>query len=122
MTIWGSGSPRREFLHVDDLADACVFLLRNWSDEGHVNVGSGSDLSILDLARVICRIVGYDGGIEHDLSHPDGTPRKLMDSRRIAALGWRPRIGLEEGIAGVYQRFVAGDDGAGRPHTMGDAR
>jgi GDP-L-fucose synthase len=114
ITIWGTGAPRREFLHVDDLADACLFLLRAYSDEPHVNVGSGSDLSILDLARLVCRIVGFDGAIEHDLSKPDGTMRKLMDSGRLAAMGWRPSIGLEEGIAGVYRRFLAGEDGAPR--------
>ena len=114
ITIWGTGAPRREFLHVDDLADACVFLLKVYSGEGHINVGSGSDLAILELARTICRIVGYQGAIEHDLSQPDGTPRKLMDSARLGALGWRPKIDLEEGIAEVYRRFVAGDDGAAR--------
>ena len=112
LTIWGTGAPLREFLHVDDLAEACVFLLKAYSDEGHINVGSGRDLSILDLARIIVRIVGFPGKIEHDLSKPDGTPRKLMDSSRLAAMGWQPVIGLEAGIAGVYQRLVADEDGA----------
>ena len=114
ITLWGTGMPLREFLHVDDLADACVFLLANYSHEGHVNVGSGHDLSILDLAQLICRIAGYDGKIEHDLTKPDGTPRKLMDSGRIAAMGWRPGISLEQGIAGVYRSFAAGEEGARR--------
>ena len=112
VSLWGTGSPRREFLHVDDLADACIFLLMHYSDEGHINVGSGSDLSILDLAKLICRIVGYAGAIEHDLTKPDGTPRKLMDSGRIAAMGWRPGISLEQGIAGVYRSFKAGEESA----------
>ncbi len=114
ITLWGTGSPLREFLHVDDLADACIFLLRNYSEEGHVNVGSGSDQSILDLAKLICRIAGYEGKIEHDLSKPDGTPRKLMDSGRIAAMGWQPGISLEQGIAGVYRSFAAGEEGVRR--------
>ena len=112
VTLWGTGSPLREFLHVDDLADACIFLLQNYSQEGHVNVGSGSDLSILELAKLICRIAGYEGKIEHDLSKPDGTPRKLMDSGRLAAMGWRPGISLEQGIAGVYRSFAAGEERA----------
>ena len=118
VTLWGTGSPLREFLHVDDLADACIFLVKNYSDEGHVNVGSGSDLSILDLTKLICRIVGYPGRIEHDRSKPDGTPRKLMDSGKIMAMGWRPGISLEQGVAGVYRRFAAGEEGA-RQSDMG---
>ncbi len=114
ITLWGTGTPLREFLHVDDLADACIFLLQRYSDEGHINVGSGHDLSILDLASLICRIVGYEGKIEHDLTKPDGTPRKLMDSGRLAAMGWRPQIGLEQGIAGVYRSLAAGEEGARR--------
>ena len=112
VSLWGTGSPRREFLHVDDLADACIFLLKAYSGESHINVGSGSDLSILDLAKLICRIVGYAGAIEHDLTKPDGTPRKLMDSGRIAAMGWRPGISLEQGIAGVYRSLSAGEESA----------
>ena len=121
LTIWGSGAPLREFLHVDDLADACIFLLRNYSEEGHINVGSGSEISIADLARLIARIVGFDGAIEHDRSKPDGTMRKLMDGTKLAAMGWRPAIGLEQGISGVYQRFVAGEDGAARPAVQADS-
>ena len=109
MVIWGTGTPLREFLHVDDLADACVFLLRHYSDESHINVGSGREISILDLAAMVARIVGYGGAITCDASKPDGTPRKLMDSGRLEALGWRPSIGLEDGIADVYRRFCAGE-------------
>jgi GDP-L-fucose synthase len=112
LTIWGSGAPLREFLHVDDLADACMFMLRNYSDEGHINVGSGSELAILELTRLVARVVGFAGAIEHDLTQPDGTPRKLMDSARLAALGWQPTIGLEQGIADVYRRLLAGEEGA----------
>ncbi len=109
MVIWGSGAPLREFLHVDDLADACIFLLRHYSDESHINVGSGREISIRDLAVMVARIVGYGGAIACDASKPDGTPRKLMDSGRLEALGWRPSIALEDGIADVYQRFCAGE-------------
>ena len=114
ITLWGTGTPLREFLHVDDLADACIFLLQRYSDEGHVNVGSGHDLSIRDLASLVCRVVGFEGKIEHDLTKPDGTPRKLMDSGRLAAMGWQSGISLEQGIAGVYRSFAAGEEGARR--------
>jgi len=106
MEIWGTGSAMREFLHVDDLADACVFLIRHYSAEDHINVGYGEDISILDLVRLVNAVVGFDGEIVHDRSKPDGTPRKLMDSARLHALGWRPRIGLRDGIAQTYQWFV----------------
>jgi len=115
MTIWGSGEPRREFLHVDDLADACVFLLERYSGEEHVNVGSGEDIAIADLAALVCEVVGYDGEIERDLSKPDGTPRKLMSNARIAAMGWQPRIGLREGIERTYRDYLAGN--VKRPHA-----
>jgi GDP-L-fucose synthase len=104
VVLWGSGSPLREFMHVDDLADACLFLMQNYDEPGFVNVGTGEDLSILDLARLIARIVGYQGTIDNDLSKPDGTPRKLMDVSRLAALGWQASIGLEEGIREVYEQ------------------
>jgi GDP-L-fucose synthase len=107
VTLWGTGTPRREFLHVDDCAEALVFLMQNYSAHEHINVGSGSDLTILELAQTICRIIGYGGDIDLDTSKPDGTPRKLMDGSRIAAMGWQPRIGLEEGIRSTYQYFVA---------------
>ena len=102
VVMWGTGSPKREFLHADDLADACVFLMHNFSDYGFVNVGTGEDLSILDLAQTIKAVVGYEGNITHDLSKPDGTPRKLMNVDKLQALGWRHRIGLREGIERVY--------------------
>ncbi len=108
-TIWGSGRPRRELLHVDDLADACVFLLRNYSDEPPINVGFGSDVSISDLAALVARTVGFTGAIECDESKPDGTPRKLMSSARLAAMGWRPTIALEDGLAQTYRAFLAGE-------------
>lgn len=104
--IWGTGTPRREFLHVDDLADACVFLLKHYSDAGHVNVGFGDDLTIFELARMVASAVGFDGEIHCDSSKPDGTPRKLMDSTRLAALGWTPTIPLEQGIADTYRWYL----------------
>jgi len=100
--IWGSGSPMREFLHVDDLAEACFFLLENYSGTEHVNIGTGSDITIKDLAFLVRKIVGFKGDIEFDTSKPDGTPRKLMDVSKINALGWKHTIGLEEGIQKVY--------------------
>ncbi len=114
--IWGTGTPRREFLHVDDCADALVFLLKHYSSAGHVNVGSGTDLSIRELTEMVCRVVGFSGRIEHDLSKPDGTPRKLMSAERLQALGWSPRIGLEDGIARTYAWFLA-QEGAVRGGT-----
>ena len=105
ITIWGTGTPRREFLHVDDLADACVFLLKTYSDEQHVNVGSGTDIPIRELAELVCEIVGFAGEIVCDTSKPDGTPRKLMSGDKIAGLGWRPKIELREGIAAVYELY-----------------
>jgi GDP-L-fucose synthase len=99
MTVWGTGTPLREFMHVDDLADALVFLLQRYSADEHINIGSGSDLSIADLAQTVCDVVGYRGKLVFDTSRPDGTPRKLMDSSRLTALGWRPRIGLRDGLA-----------------------
>ena len=109
ITIWGTGTPRREFLHADDLADACVFLLKSYSEEGHVNVGSGSDIMIKALTEMVCDVVGFAGRIEHDLTKPDGTPRKLMSSDRILQMGWAPRIDLRKGIAAAYREFLAGD-------------
>ena len=113
MTIWGSGTPRREFLHVDDLADACVFLLQRYSGEAIVNVGSGEDLPIAELAKLVARIVGFTGAIETDPDKPDGTPRKLVSTARLAAMGWRPSIPLTEGIEQTYRHFV--DQAASRP-------
>lgn len=115
MVVWGTGSPRREFLYVEDCADACVFLMSNYSDFGHVNVGSGTDLSILELTEMVCRIVGFEGPVEHDLSKPDGTPRKLMDVSRLGGLGWQARTSLEEGIARSYRWFLDQGATAARP-------
>jgi GDP-L-fucose synthase len=108
VTLWGSGTPLREFLHVDDLADACHFLMQHWDEPGFLNIGTGTDLSIRDLALLIRDIVGYQGEIVQDTSKPDGTPRKLMDVSRLHALGWHHRIGLEEGIRRVYAEAFGG--------------
>lgn len=110
ITIWGTGTPRREFLHVDDLADACVFLLKSYSGEGHVNVGSGSDITIYELAQLVCEIVGFSGDIVRDKAKPDGTPRKLMSGDKIGAMGWVPSIGLPDGIVDAYQAFLGDAD------------
>jgi GDP-L-fucose synthase len=105
VVMWGTGTPRREFLHADDLADACSFLMQQYNEPGLVNVGTGEDLMIKDLALLIKDIVGYTGNIEHDLSKPDGTPRKLMDVQKLHNLGWKAQIGLREGIEKVYREF-----------------
>jgi GDP-L-fucose synthase len=107
ITVWGTGTPRREFLHVDDCADACVHLMKTHSEAGHVNIGSGEDLTILELTQIVCDVVGFDGEIVHDLSKPDGTPRKLMSADKLRATGWAPRIDLKDGITAVYQWFLA---------------
>lgn len=106
VTLWGSGTPLREFLYVDDLAQACVFLMKNYSQEEHVNIGTGVDLSIKDLAYKIAQVIGFQGEIIHDLSKPDGTPRKLMDVSKLADLGWRAKTSLDEGIPLAYQWFL----------------
>ena len=98
VVIWGTGTPRREFMHVDDLADACYFLLQNYNEAGHVNIGWGEDVSIKELASIVASEVGYTGGLEFDTTKPDGTPRKLLDTTKINNLGWRPSIKLQEGI------------------------
>lgn len=110
LTIWGSGSPLREFLHVDDLADACIHLLKTYSEELPVNIGSGQEVSIRDLAELVADVVGYAGDLQFDSSKPDGTPRKLLDSALLGSLGWQPRIPLREGIASAYRAFLATDD------------
>ncbi len=110
MTVWGSGQPRREFLHVDDLAEACIHLLHVYEGEAPINVGSGTDVTIAELARLVTEAVGFGGNIVFDTSKPDGTPRKLMDGSRIAALGWQPTIALDAGIAQTYQTFLAGSE------------
>ncbi|HEY4191091.1 MAG TPA: GDP-L-fucose synthase, partial [Mesorhizobium sp.] len=106
MTVWGSGTPLREFLHVDDLADALVFLAQHYSGEGPVNVGSGVEISIRDLADAIRKAVGFEGQLMFDAAKPDGTPRKLADISKLAAMGWRHRIGLDEGLASTYDWFL----------------
>jgi len=105
IALWGDGSPLREFLHVNDLAKACVFLLNNYDSDSHINVGFGKEISIKDLALIISRIVGFVGTIEWDKSKPNGTPRKLMDSSKINSLGWKPEIELEDGISNTYEEF-----------------
>ena len=105
VTIWGSGKPCREFLFVDDLADACIFLMNSYSDPEIVNVGWGADISIMNLATLVADIVGFDGDIELDPSKPDGTPRKLLDTSRITALGWSPNISLRKGISMTYDWY-----------------
>jgi len=104
--VWGTGKPRREFLHVDDLADACVFLMQNYDGDGWVNVGWGRDETIAELADTIRRVVGFTGELRFDPSKPDGTPRKLLDTSRLTALGWSPKIGLEAGIRSTYEWFL----------------
>jgi GDP-L-fucose synthase len=104
--IWGSGTPRREFLHVDDLADALVFLLERYSGEEHVNIGWGEDVSIRELAGLIAEVVGFKGGFRYDTSKPDGTPRKLLDVSKLSALGWRPRLPLRQGLEDAYRWFL----------------
>jgi len=104
--VWGTGTPRREFLHVDDLADACLFLMRHYDAESWVNVGWGRDETIAELADTIRRVIGFEGKLRFDSSKPDGTPRKLLDTRRLTELGWSPRIGLEAGIRSTYEWFV----------------
>lgn len=105
--IWGSGTPKREFLFADDLADACYFLMENYNDKSFLNVGTGSDLSILDLAKLVAGIVGFEGKISLDTDKPDGTPRKLLDTSRIEALGWKFKTPLENGIKLAYQDFMS---------------
>ncbi|MCB0697286.1 MAG: GDP-L-fucose synthase [Chitinophagaceae bacterium] len=107
VALWGTGSPLREFLHVDDLAEACVFLMNSYSEAGHINVGSGSEISIKALAELIMDVVGYEGGLKWDQSKPDGTPRKLMDNSKINELGWKPNISLRQGIESVYKEKFA---------------
>jgi GDP-L-fucose synthase len=107
VTVWGTGTPRREFLHVDDLASAVVHLMETHESEQLVNIGCGEDVSIRELAELVARVVGYGGRLAFDPTKPDGTPRKLLDVSRLAALGWKPGIGLEEGIRATYEWFVA---------------
>ena len=106
VVLWGTGTPLREFLHVDDLADACLFLLEHYDDPQPINVGVGSDLTIRELAGLVARVVGYTGAISNDPSKPDGTPRKLLDVSRLKALGWKPAIDLERGVASTYAWYL----------------
>jgi GDP-L-fucose synthase len=106
VTIWGTGEPKREFLHVNDLAEACLFLMENYNEAGLVNVGTGTDLSILELAQLIAGITGYKGEIRKDISKPDGTPRKLMDISKLKSMGWTAKIHLEDGIKMVYADYL----------------
>jgi GDP-L-fucose synthase len=106
-SVWGTGRPRREFLSVDDLADACVFAMKHYSGDGFLNVGTGSDLTIAEFASLVAEIVGFHGEIAFDVSRPDGTPRKLLDVAKLAALGWRAGIGLREGLTAAYADFLA---------------
>jgi GDP-L-fucose synthase len=110
VVIWGSGSPRREFLHVDDLADACVFLMRHYDGRQHVNVGTGEDVTIRQLAETLRAVVFPQARLTFDSSKPDGAPRKLLDVSRLRALGWRHRIELEEGLRQVYEWFLQHQD------------
>jgi len=107
VTVWGTGTPRREFIYVDDLADACLFVLERYSGEAHLNVGTGTDLPISELAATIADVVGYDGTLAFDRSRPDGTPRKLLDVSKLAAIGWNAATPLREGLLRTYQAFAA---------------
>jgi GDP-L-fucose synthase len=117
VTIWGTGLPRREFLHVDDMAAAAVFLMLNYSEPEIVNVGAGEDVTIGELAKTVSKIVGYLGKLVFDTTKPDGTPRKLLDVSRLHAIGWRHRIGLEDGIGSTYEWFKANSALAARTHS-----
>jgi GDP-L-fucose synthase len=112
VTVWGTGAPLREFLHVDDLAEACLFVLEHYSAEPHLNVGSGEEVTIAALATLVSEVVGYRGKVAFDPSRPDGTPRKLVDSARLMAMGWRPHTPLRKGLEQTYAAFVAGGDRA----------
>ena len=114
VTIWGSGTPRREFLHADDCADALVFLMRNYSGESQLNVGFGEDMTIAELMRTIMTVARFAGEIEFDRSKPDGTPRKLLDSTKLRALGWKPRISLKKGLQETYERYAGHADRVAR--------
>jgi GDP-L-fucose synthase len=107
VVVWGTGTPRREFLYADDLADACIYLMKNYSDAGLVNIGTGEDVTIAEFARVVAAVVGYTGEISYDTSRPDGTPRKLLDISRLAKLGWRATTSLQDGIRLAYQAFLS---------------
>jgi len=107
VTVWGTGTPKREFLSVDDLADACIFVMQSWSAPGFINIGTGKDITIAEFARLVADVVGYRGRIEFDPSRPDGTPRKLLDVSKLTALGWTAKTSLREGLAATYADFLA---------------
>ena len=107
MVVWGTGTPRREFLFVEDLADACIYLMKTYSSDELVNIGTGEDITIAEFARVVAATVGYAGKISFDPSRPDGTPRKLLDVSRLAKLGWRARTSLEDGIRLAYRAYLS---------------
>jgi GDP-L-fucose synthase len=107
VSVWGTGTPLREFLHVDDLARGVIFCLDHYDGYDHINCGTGSEVTIRELAATICKVVGFNGALTFDTSKPDGTPRKVMDSQRILSLGWSPSITLEKGLADTYQWFLA---------------
>jgi GDP-L-fucose synthase len=112
IAVWGTGTPRREFLHVDDLADACVFVMNEYDDARVLNVGVGEDITIRELAELIKDVVGFEGAVQFDASRPDGTPRKLLDVSRLTALGWMAKISLREGVRGAYSWFLDSKGGA----------
>jgi GDP-L-fucose synthase len=118
ITVWGTGNPRREFLYVDDLADACVFVMERYDGEQFLNIGCGEDLTIRELAELVAEVVGYRGGVRFDTSKPDGTPRKLLDVSRLRALGWSPKVGLRAGITKAYHWFL--EHAAGGVHAQAD--
>ncbi len=107
LSIWGSGTPTRDFLYSEDCADALVFLLKHYSEEAHINIGSGNHITIIELAHLVCDVVGFEGDIVFDTSKPDGTPRKLLSSERLESMGWRPKTSLEVGLARSYEWFVS---------------
>ena len=117
VTLWGSGRPRREFLHVDDLADACIAVMQRYDQPTPINVGAGSDIAVAELAVLVAAVVGYRGGFSFDTSRPDGTPRKLLNVSRITSLGWAPKIDLPEGIWATYQHWLATGGGTPRPKS-----
>ena len=110
VTVWGTGRPKREFLYVDDLADACIFVLKHYSGDKHLNVGTGEDVSIAEFASLVANVVGYEGKFEYDTARPDGTLRKLLDVSRLAALGWKAKTGLTDGLTKAYADFLANRD------------
>jgi GDP-L-fucose synthase len=123
VVVWGTGTPRREFLHVDDMADACVFLMKGYDSNEIVNIGFGEDVSIRELVSIISEIVGYSGAVTQDTTKPDGTPRKLLDTSKLRALGWRPMISLRDGIRQTYDWYLEHlAAGSAKPEALGASR